>query len=265
MNPTPLLTLLEVGDPGLPAHESYSPFCLKVHRALALLGLPYRRVCGPYPAAHRRHNATGQVPVLLLGEGPAQEAVADSTAIIARLGALAPPGRLPCPPEALLWEELADTALGGFVVAARWADARNWPATRRAFFGGMPTPLRALVPGRLRARTVRGLVARDVWRAGPEACWARLSALLDALEARAPGRGAWLGGEALSVADVSLFAPLHSLRTPLTPWQAAEVAARPRLTAWLDRVDAATRVAADLRPPRAPPRAEGAARGRAAA
>ncbi len=47
-------------------------------------------------------------------------------------------------------------------------------------------------------------------------------------------------GAELSVADVALFGQLHSLRTELTVWQRGQVAARPRLTAYLDRVDQAT-------------------------
>lgn len=45
----------------------------------------------------------------------------------------------------------------------------------------------------------------------------------------------------LSVADLGLFAQLHALRLPQTPWRAEDLARRARLTRWLDRVDAATR------------------------
>lgn len=234
-NALPPLTLLELADTGLAGFESYSPFCLKVHRALKYAGLTYTRACADNPASHRAHNPTGQAPVLLVGE----EAVPDSTDILARLQKLAP-GRIAVSPEALLWEELADTAVNGFLVASRWADPRNWPATRAAYFASMPAPVRAVIPALLRRKVVRALVARDVWRAGPEACWRRFGALLDQLDARAPEQGFWLPGP-LSVADLALFAQLHSLRTPLTPWQAAEVARRTRLCAWLGRVDAATR------------------------
>ncbi|GMT99160.1 hypothetical protein KH5H1_32790 [Corallococcus caeni] len=235
LNASRPLTLLELVDPGLPGFESYSPFCLKAHRALKYAGLSYACVRADNPAAHRPHSPTGQVPVLLVGA----EAVPDSTDILARIEQLAP-GRIARSPEALLWEELADTSVNGFLVAARWADDRNWPATRTAFFHAMPAPVRAVVPALLRRKQVGKLVARDVWRAGPEACWRRFGALLDQLDARAPEHGFWLSGP-LSVADLALFSQLHSLRTPLTPWQGAEVDRRPRLSAWLGRVDAATR------------------------
>jgi glutathione S-transferase len=63
--------------------------------------------------------------------------------------------------------------------------------------------------------------------------------VLDQLEARAPETGFWMG-EQPSVADVGLFAHLHSLRLPQTPFRAADIAQRARLSRWLDRVDAAT-------------------------
>ncbi|MFP2901073.1 glutathione S-transferase N-terminal domain-containing protein [Corallococcus sp. 4LFB] len=88
-NALPPLTLLELADPGLPGFESYSPFCIKAHRALKYAGLPYARACADNPASHRAHNPTGQVPVLLVGA----EAVPDSTAILARIQQLAP-GRI---------------------------------------------------------------------------------------------------------------------------------------------------------------------------
>ncbi len=141
--------------------------------------------------------------------------------------------------EDLFRHYLADTALNGFLVAARWADEDNWPRTEAAYFGAMPTPLRWILPGRLRAGVLKILVARDIWRAGPAACWARYEQLLDSLDARAPLDGFWIGPK-LGVADVALFAQLHGLRTRVTPGQRASIAARPRLSAWLDRVDAAT-------------------------
>ncbi len=141
----PQLTLLELQESPRPDLESYSPFCVKIHRALKLAGLPYARRGASRPDAHRRHNPTGQVPVLLIGQPGGEEAVADSTRILRRLVQLSPE-RLPAPTEAWLWEELGDTALNGFLVAARWADDRNWPGVSQAYFSSMPGPVRAVVP-----------------------------------------------------------------------------------------------------------------------
>jgi glutathione S-transferase len=234
------LVLCELADTGIAGVESFSPFCLKAHRALRAAGLPYTRRHGFGPRAFRKYNATGQVPVLLV-DG---EAVADSTEILRRILALRP-GALAADGDAWLWEEFADTAINGFVVAARWADDANWPVTRDAYFAKMPSVIRAIVPGRLRKHVVANLVARDVWRAGADRCWARFEALLDQLDARAPERGWWCG-RALSVADVALFGQLHSLRTPLTASQRAALARRTRLSAWLDRVHEETQCAAPI-------------------
>jgi glutathione S-transferase len=237
----PHLVLCELKRDPLPGVDSYSPFCVKVHRALRAAGLAYESRVATTPDGHRDVNPVGQVPVLLIDGRP----VADSTQILAALAQLQPtPAWAAVDPnqhaEALLWEELADTALNGFLVAARWADDRNWPNLVAAYFGAAPWPVRKLIAPKVRRRIVRGLVARDVWRAGPEACWRRFQILLDALDRRAPATGFWLGPQ-LGLADLALFAQLHSLRTPLTPWQHAQVQARPALRAWLDRVDLATR------------------------
>ncbi len=237
----PSLVLCELGRPDLPGLESYSPFCLKVHRALRSAGLPYTSRHGARPDSHRDVSPLGQVPVLLI-DG---RAIADSTPILAALAALHPtPAWAAVDPrthaEGLLWEELADTGLNGFLVAARWADERNWPIVRDTFFAGAPWPVRKLVAPALRRSMVQRLVARDVWRAGADACWQRFTTLLDALERRAPATDFWLG-DRLGLADLALFAQLHSLRTPLTVWQHAQVQARPALSAYLDRVDLATR------------------------
>jgi glutathione S-transferase len=238
---TAVLTLCELADPGIPGLESYSPFCLKAHRALRLAGLDYTRRHGGRPDAFKDLNPAAQVPVLLVGDEP----IADSTEILRRIDTLVPGsmsgrGDARARADAWHWEEYADTVLNGFLVAARWADDRNWPAVRDAYFAAMPGLVRAVVPGRIRARVVRGLHARDVWRAGPDRCWERFGRALDEMEARAPERGFWVGGEA-TAADVSLFGQLQSFRTDLTPWQRGEIERRARLAGYLDRVDARTR------------------------
>lgn len=237
----PSLVLCELGATDVAGLESMSPFCLKTHRALKLAGLRYTSRHAERPDAYRAYNATGQVPVLLVDGRP----VADSSTILRELIALAPgalDGGLDARTlaEAWLWEELADSALNGFLVASRWADDANWPAVRDAYFAAMPAPVRAVVPALLRRNVLAGLRARDVWRAGPDACWQRFEALLDRLDARAPAEGYWLGA-APTFADVALFAQLHGLRNRYTARQASMIAARPALSAWLDRVDVATR------------------------
>ncbi len=244
--PAPNLILCELADAGAATQgrvETYSPFCLKVHRALRAAGLAYERRYGRAPRDFVKENPVGQVPVLLVDGEP----VSDSTRILRRLERIAGPLGGAVDPrtdaEAWLWEELADTSLNGFVVAARWADDRNWSAVQDAYFGAAPWFVRTLIVPKIRKRVLGGLHARDVWRAGPEACWERFLTALEQLEARAPRSGFWLG-ERVTVADIGLFAQLQSFRTPLTPWQSHAVEQKTALRGWLDRVDAQTRASA---------------------
>jgi glutathione S-transferase len=237
---TPHIVLCELADASAYGVESLSPFCIKVHRALRAAGLPYERRHGRMPRDFRRENPLAQVPVLLVDGEP----LTDSTHILRRIEAIAGPiggaRRSGSHAESWLWEELADASLGGFVGAARWADTRNWSEVRAALFGAAPWFVRTLVAPRVRARIVASLVARDVWRAGADACWTRFLTALEQLDARAPRTGFWMD-DRISVADLGLFAHLQSLRTPLTAWQSHAIAQKPALAAWLDRVDAATR------------------------
>lgn len=237
----PRLILCEVAETQIDGLESFSPFCLKVHRALKVLGLPYERRLSNNPAAHKKHNPTGQVPVLLMGE----EAIPDSSAILRRLESLRP-GLLSLDEdralqgEMWLWEEFADTVLSSYLVAARWADETNWPISCQTFFSAMPGPMRLIVPPVIRRGVVKRLIARDVWRAGPAACWKNFELILDDLDARVATRRYWVGSR-LSFADLAIFAQLHSLRTPLTVAQWELVKARKSLSAYLDRIDAESR------------------------
>jgi len=237
----PKLTLHDFpAETAVDGWESFSPFVLEVERALHLAKLPFEKHHVDMMKI-REISPTGQLPVLEVGD----EKIQDSTRILQRIERLAPgsltfglEGRVLA--EAWLWEEFADTALYPYVLATRWADDRGWPVPREKFFASIPAPIRAIVAPMVRRQTKRKLVERDFTRSGLDACYARMRRVLDALDERAPEEGFWMGAHA-SVADLGLFAHLHSLRLPLTPWQAEEVAKRLRLSRYLDRVDARTR------------------------
>jgi glutathione S-transferase len=238
--PAPKVTLFDFpASTGIDGWESFSPFVLEVSRALRLARLPFE-MKQVNMMKLKEVNPLGQLPVVAFGD----EKVADSTRIMARLEALVPgsmTGGLDArgAAEAWLWEEFADTSLYPYVLTTRWVDDRGWPVPRKHFFGAMPAPLRAIVPGIVRRSVKKKVFERDFTRAGLDACYERMRRVLDSLEARAPEDGFWLGPKA-TVADLGLFAHLHSLRLPLTPWQAEEVARRTTLSRYLDRVDAAT-------------------------
>lgn len=233
------LVLCELSPTNLPRVESFSPFCLKVHKVLELAGFSFERRYGKGPMSFKALNPAIQVPVLLIDAQP----LWDSTRIVSRLDAEA--GFLlsrdlddTTRAEAWLWEEMADSVLNGFVVAARWLDDDNWQRTRIAYFAEMPAIVRAIAPALLRRKVKRALFARDVTRPDLGTCWSRFEETLDKLEARAPHHGFWLG-DSISRADIAIFAQLWSLRTELTPRQAESIERRPRLLMWLERVDQA--------------------------
>ena len=240
----PKIVLCEMGETGIDDVQSYSPFCLKVHRALGAIGLEYSSRRGA-PRDFADLNPLQQLPVLIVD---GDEVIADSTRILARIEQIAAdlggPSLLPSDAraraEAWLWEDYADRALNGYLVAARWADDRNWPLVREAYFSGAPWFVRAMIVPQLRRKVLAALVARDVLRAGEAALWDDFRRVLDALEARAPLDGFWVGTDAPTVADIAMFGQIHGLRTPLTAAQRREVSLRPALSDWLDRVDGAT-------------------------
>ena len=79
------LVLCELADASEYGVESWSPFCLKAHRALRAAGLSYTRRHGRMPGEFVKENPLGQVPVLLVDGEP----VADSTRILRRIEEIA--------------------------------------------------------------------------------------------------------------------------------------------------------------------------------
>jgi glutathione S-transferase len=129
--------------------------------------------------------------------------------------------------------------LGLYVFAARWFDDRNLDALIDEQFRPMPRFLKPWLPKLIRKRILKHMSSMEFIRRGQDDYWRNFQEHLDKLEDRAPESGVWVGN-ALSVADIGLFPILHSLRTQLSQWQMQEIAKRPKLSAWLDRVDAAT-------------------------
>jgi glutathione S-transferase len=228
------LVLCEVAVADASELTSYSPYTLKVHAALRVLGFPYERRFG-LPRDFRALNPRQQVPVLLVDGKP----IIDSTSIIRFLfeHAAEQNGTTPWPiaHETWLWEDYADRALSGFLVAARWADVDNWPLVADAYFGAAPWLVRKLIAPKIRSTVLASLVARDVTRGGLDNCWSEYAALLLALDARAPETGYWMGDE-LSPADCALYGHVGGLRSRLTAAQHAMIAKHPRLTAYLNRI-----------------------------
>ncbi len=224
MAKTPQLIVCEVGTTDDPALPSYSPFVLKVHRALQLAGLPYTSEHRQKPIDWNDLNPAGQVPVLKL-DG---DVVIDSTDILKRIAALRPDAFDAKDVEAQLWEEMADSDLNAFLIGARWGDDESWQRTRPAFFG--PAPDAVVLPMRER---VAGSVSP--LRRGQVEFRRQFLVRLAQLDKRAPKNGYWCTPHP-SVADLAIFAQLHSLRSGLTPWYRDQVTSFRNLARYLDRI-----------------------------
>lgn len=235
------LILCEVPRDPYPGLDSFSPFVIKVRRALRLAKLPYLHRARPTPTEHRDVNPAGQVPALITPEGDLR----DSTDILRYIEGQVPGAFEAKDAEALLWEDFADTSINAYMVMCRWASEDSFARLREMFFGPAPEQ----VWGPIRKNVLAALEQRQVIKKGLEDGETRFRELLDHLAARAPEPGKHWCTEGISVADIAIFAQLQSLRCPVTQRWAQEIDERPRLVAYLDAIDAETKSAPDLGTP----------------
>lgn len=226
------------GDTGV---ESGSPFCVKVHRALAFKGVPYQtRNVGAPGALKRLNPGVCKVPVIE-AEGAL---IADSTAIIDWLEARHPePALRPAEPRARaldrLIEDWADESLYWFAVYARWAIDTNFEPFARRAFAGLPPVVRRLVPRMARKQALGMLHGHGLGRQPLDRVLAALREHLETLEQLMEG-APFLTGEALAACDLAAFGPLRAMAIETHPETAALVRASGGVMAWLRRVDRAT-------------------------
>jgi len=217
-----------------------SPFCDKIRRILRVKRQPFEvREVPPSSTltSLRKINPARKLPTLEHDGG----FVADSTDIALWIEERFPdPPLVPGDPReralCFLLEDWADESLYFYEATMRFTwpeNARRWvPILNRsepAWLGRLSAPI---VP-RMVAQTVR---AQGIGRKSRERIAADAARLFDSIEALLGGD--WLVGGALSLADISVFAQLHCIGG--TDQGATWIAARPRLEAWMRRVDAAT-------------------------
>jgi glutathione S-transferase len=217
-----------------------SPFCDKVRRAMRLKGIEWDIVEVPVvpPGKFKHISPTGKFPAVDFGGG---KIVVDSTDIIRHLDEIAPEPRLiPIDPrdraDALILEDWADESLYFFDLTMR-----NWPQNRQWFVDDLlhiETGLKrrflaAMVPGALR----KVAVTQGLGRKTEAQVVAELTRHYDGLEAKLEGRQ-WLVGDTISIADLAVRSMLFVLDRTIEAKALRE--ARPALTAWSARVDAAS-------------------------
>lgn len=217
-----------------------SPFCDKIRRCLHVKGQPYevREVPMRDVPRIRRINPIGKLPCLE-HDG---RFLADSTEIAEHLEDAYPePPLYPSDPaqRALcqVFEDWADESLYFYELYLRLGlphNAKRWIPVLLEHDPAWVARIAAPVLPYMMKRTARAqgigrkplaMVLRDLDRHV-----ASLAGLLDERE--------WLVGDAVSIADISVFAQLHCIRG--TDEGAKAIGASPAVTAWMDRTDRTT-------------------------
>ena len=211
-----------------------SPFVVKVDLYLRAAGLEFLRV----PSIRNMRKAPkGKLPYISDGD----RVVADSSFIIAYLKAEygdALDGWLSAEQKAVAhaFTKMLDENTYWCLVHDRWINPQCWPVVSRVFFGGLPWPLRAIVPAIAQARTRNSLYKHGLGRHSKdeilEIAKRDLKALSDYL-----GDKDWFFGRGPTTLDVCAYAFVAGLVIPPLQSRMADAAhAFPNLVRLVDRV-----------------------------
>ena len=217
-----------------------SPFCDKVRRVLHYKGLSYttREIGVAGISFLKRFAPTGKVPILEYGD----TRIWDSTDICLALErmhpspSLLPKDELECA-DVLLLEDWADETLYFFEMLMRFSwpdDQKRWSLELARRDNAVVRSLAPFLVPKLVTKqvTFQGLARKDRMHVLRD-----LERLLDALTTRI-SRGGWCVGGAMTLADIAVAAQLHCIQG--SGEGAKAIAARPVLSEWKAKVDAAT-------------------------
>lgn len=227
-----MITLYQFG-PGFGLADP-SPFCLKVDLYLRAAGLPYQTRAG---FQHLRSAPLGKLPYI----EDNGTVVPDSTFIISYLKAEYgdPLDRgLGAEQKAVThaFGKMLDENLYWCIVFSRWFDEDCWPEVRKSFFGGMPVPLRWIVPRIARRSAERSLHGHGIGRHDKDRIMEIARRDMAALSAYLGEREYFLG-ETLSTLDVYAFAFLAELIVPPLDCEARRIACSfDNLVRFVDRI-----------------------------
>jgi len=217
---------------GLP---NASPFCMKVETWLRLAGLPYE-------ADNRglvMKAPKGKLPFVEV-DG---ERIADSDFIIRRLTercGVHLDDHLSAEQRAisLAFTRLLEEHLYWVVLHTRWFEPAGWALTRQVFFGGMPLPLRLVVPTLARRGLRRQIHGHGMGRHAPDEMMALGCHDIDAV-ADYLGDKPWFHGDRPSTVDAAVLAFLANLLwVPVDSPVKRHAAARTNLGRYCERVHA---------------------------
>ncbi|MGO9452309.1 MAG: glutathione S-transferase family protein [Candidatus Binataceae bacterium] len=218
--------------------ESASPFCVKVHYALRYKHVPFEVVNMANPLEVKKLNPRAKLPVL----GCNGTIVSDSTDIVRFVEEYHPEPRLYPQDErerayALMIEDWADESLYWHIVYENWLVDDQYDKFAAEIFAPTPAPLRPLVKAFARRQSRGQLNGQGYGRLTVDEHRKRLWDSLDWLNSMVGD--AFLCGQDLSVADISVAAQVTCLLSPFTPHTAVEIKKRGALLAWHDRTKAA--------------------------
>ncbi len=223
--------------------ESVSPFCVKAHRMLRLKGLSYEVKNLLLPGAIRKVNPIGKLPAVAYDGS----ILVDSAHIARALEEKHPePSLIPRDEFArarnTLLEDWADESLYFKALYFRWVSPENVPRAKQVFREAfrLPFPLGAIAE-LIFPRQIRSIVrTQGTGRKPYEMVAAELAEEMDALDALC-ATGPFLLGDSPRLADLAIHAQLQAMTFGATPDAERIIFGRPRLKAWFQRVDEATR------------------------
>jgi len=219
-----------------------SPFCDKIRRVLRFKKLPFETrevtLFDASSGALRRRNGTGKLPTL----DHDGALITDSTDIARHLEERFPEHRLiPSDPrlaaECHILEDWADESLYFYEAYLRFVlrhNARRWIPALLHKDGAALRAIAPLVVPRVLAQTLH---QQGIGRRGEQRILAEVDRHLAALDAKLTDR-AWLVGDAITLADIAVFAQLFCIRGADEGERA--ITGRPAVASWMARVDDAT-------------------------
>lgn len=225
-----MLTLLTYPRNG--AVFSLSPFCVKAALLLTYAKLPWQRedLDDPRRMPHRK------LPVLRTGSGLIPDSD-DIRRYLERQGVDFDPGlSVKQKAQAQAFISMAEDSLYFYVVRDRWDNDLVWPTIRDTYFQGVPALIRRPVTGAIRRSVHQGLQFQGIGRFTDSDRMGRLDRQLQAISEQL-GDGAFLMGDHLTSADLSVSAMLQALRSTMINTPTVErIVGDPVLNPYVDRV-----------------------------
>lgn len=184
-----------------------SPFCMKVENYLRMAAVPFETNDKASPLSAPKKK----LPFITDGD----KKIADSAFIVDYLkatygdpldAAVSAPDRAMATALCRLMEEHLYWSL----IYSRWIDDASWPATRALFFGGMPAPLRAVLPHVVRRGIRQSLFGHGMGRHSADEIYAVGKADLTVLSEFLGAKAFFLGPKPTSL-DATAYAFLANV------------------------------------------------------